>query len=234
MPKIGIISDIHSNVEALDAVLRAADAEGVTDLHCLGDVVGYGANPVECVEMVQHHCAAVVRGNHEEAVAELKGLEVLPKGGADAARHNRSLLSEEQLVYLMRLPLTVEVDGMTLVHATPEKPAAWRRLRSFASVRAQFEAFDTDVCFVGHTHVPGLVAERVGVMRMRPGTRFIVNVGSVGRPRDHDPRACLGLFDPENFTYELRRIPYNYDAAARKVEQAGLSQRLADQLLQGS
>lgn len=222
MPKVGIISDIHSNVEALEAVLRAADAEGVREVHCLGDIVGYGASPVECVELVQTYCAAVVRGNHEEAVSQRRGLDVLPPGGADAARHNRALLSEDQLSYLASLPLKREVDGMTLVHATPDRPAAWRRLRSFSDVRAQFEAFETDVCFIGHTHIPGLVPERMGVSRMRAQTRFVVNVGSVGRPRDHDPRACLGIFDADSHTYALRRIPYNYEAAARKVEDAGL------------
>lgn len=233
MSKVGIISDIHSNAEALEAILGAAHAAGVHEIHCLGDIVGYGASPVECVEMVRTTCAAVVRGNHDEAVADRRGLDVLPPGGADAARHNRALLSEDQLSYLSGLPLRIEVDGMTLVHATPDRPNRWRRLKSFNDVRAQFEAFATDVCFIGHSHVPGLVAERIGVMRMRPGTRFIVNVGSVGRPRDHDPRACLGIFDPDDFTYELRRIPYHYDAAARKMADAGLARHLADQLVRG-
>ena len=234
MGRVAIISDIHSNAEALEAVLRAADDEGISEIHCLGDLVGYGGSPAEVVEMVRTHCAAVVRGNHDDAVSQLKGLRYLPKGGAKAARHNREQLSEEQLEFLRRLPFRVEVDGMTLVHASPDRPAAWRRIKSFADMRAQFEAFETDVCFVGHTHVPGLMAERLGVLRMRPGTRFIVNVGSVGRPRDHDPRACLGIFDPEAFTYELRRIPYSYDSAARKVARAGLAPRQAEQLVAGS
>lgn len=234
MPKIAILSDVHSNLEALEAVLMAADAEKVDATYCLGDVVGYGASAADVVDIVRSYCDGVVRGNHEEAVAMQRGLDVLPPGGADAARQNRAELSDEQLEYLAGLPLKIEIDDMTLVHATPDQPAAWRRLGSFTAMREQFRAFETPVCFVGHTHIPGLVAERLGVARMRPGTRFLVNVGSVGRPRDHDPRACLGIFDSDAFDYKLLRIPYNCEAAARKVERAGLPPRLAEQLVRGS
>ena len=234
MSRVAIISDIHSNLEALEAVLRAADADGIREIHCLGDIVGYGTNPAECVDIVSMYCAAVVRGNHDEAVATGRGIDYLPTWGAEAARHNREMLSEDHLDYLAGLPLRLEVDGMTLVHATPDRPEAWRRLHSFKDVRAQFAAFETDICFVGHTHIPGTVGERLGSTRVRPGSRFIVNVGSVGQPRDNDRRACLGIFDLESFTYELRRIPYNYDAAARKVEAAGLTSRLDERLGWGS
>ena len=231
--RIAVISDIHSNLEALEAVLAAVFDRGVDALYCLGDVVGYGANPVECVDLVRHYCDGVVKGNHDEAVATNTGLKYLPRDGEAAVVHNRSLLSQEHLEYLDGLPLTLEAHGCTFVHATPDRPGAWRRLESFADVRGQFDAFSTDVCFTGHSHVPGVLGERLGVFKVRRGCRFIINAGSVGKPRDRDPRACAALFDLEAFSLEILRIPYNTPAASRKVIEAGLPQRLADALAGG-
>lgn len=231
--RIAVISDVHSNVEALEAVLAAIFDRGVDAVYCLGDIVGYGANPVECVDLVRHYCTGVVKGNHDEAVATNAGIRILPRDGEEAVLHNRSLLSEDRLRYLAELPLKLEENGCTFVHATPDRPGAWRRLEAFPSLRAEFEAFDTAICFTGHSHVPGVVGDRLGAFKLRPGGRFIVNAGSVGKPRDYDPRACAALFDLRAVTLEMLRVPYNTPAASRKVIEAGLPKRLADALSAG-
>ena len=228
--KLAIISDIHSNLEALQAVLEVIDERGVDAIYCLGDVVGYGADPAPCLELVRERCAGVVRGNHDEAVGSEQGTRWLPKDGQEAARHNREQLDDEQLAYLADLPLRLEADGCTFVHATPDEPTAWKRLDRFLVAQQQFEHFDTDLCFLGHTHVPAVMANRLGVLRVRAGNRYLVNVGSVGQPRDHNPRACFAFFDTETVEHETVRVPYDVERASAKIEDAGLPSRLAERL----
>jgi diadenosine tetraphosphatase ApaH/serine/threonine PP2A family protein phosphatase len=137
------------------------------------------------------------------------------------------------LAYLANLPLRIEAHGCTFVHASPDDPAAWKRLSSYPDTKAQFDHFDTDVCFVGHSHVPAVVGDKLGVFNVRPGHRYLVNVGSVGQPRDRNPNLSFAFFDTETFDHETVRLPYNVDAAAAKVVEAGLPRRLSKRLLVG-
>lgn len=230
--RIAVLSDIHSNLEALTAALEAIDARGVEQVVCLGDVVGYGADPSSCVELVRERCALTVLGNHDQAVAEGDGY--LPKEGRPAAKHNREQLSDDQLAWLAGLPLKAADGRATYVHATPEEPERWQRIGAFSTTHAQFRHFETDVCFIGHTHVPGLVADRIGVLAVRKGHRYLINVGSVGQPRDGDPRACFCVFDDDAFTSEIVRVPYDVDRAAGKIRSAGLPEVLAERLALGA
>jgi diadenosine tetraphosphatase ApaH/serine/threonine PP2A family protein phosphatase len=231
--RLAVISDIHSNLEALQEVLAQIEQMGCEHIVCLGDIVGYGADPGPCVDLVRERCAAVVRGNHDQAVADGTGLEYLPRDGQEAAVHNRKLLSEEQLTYLNALPLVDVFQGFTLAHATPEAPDTWRRLDSFSIARAQFGHFATAVCFIGHTHIPAVMAEKLGVLRVRRGSRFLVNVGSVGQPRDTNPQACFTVFDTDLFTCRFVRVPYDIEATARKIADAGLPKALGQRLRVG-
>jgi diadenosine tetraphosphatase ApaH/serine/threonine PP2A family protein phosphatase len=232
--RVAILSDIHSNLEALQAALREIDRVGVDAIYCLGDIVGYNADPAACVDRVREHCDAVVMGNHDAAVAHEADVEVLPKDGQKAVAHNRAHLSEDQLAYLADLPLTLEVDGVTLVHATPDSPTAWRRLTTYPAAKEQFDHFTTDVCFIGHTHVPAVMADRLGVFQVRPGHRFLINVGSVGQPRDHNPKASFGIFDTASFEYRNVRLDYDVAAAAKKIrDTSDLPDRLARRLEEG-
>ncbi len=228
--RLAVLSDIHSNLEALQTALDAIDARAVDAVYCLGDIVGYNADPAACVDLVRARCDGVVGGNHDAAVAREEGVEVLPKDGRAAARHNRAALSPEQLAYLAGLPLTLEAHGCTFVHASPDAPAAWKRLSSYPLAHRQFEHFATDVCFVGHTHVPAVMSNKLGVLSVRPGHRYLVNVGSVGQPRDGNPHLSFAVFDTETFDHEAVRLPYNVDRAAEKVRAAGLPKRLAQRL----
>ena len=233
--RLALISDIHSNLEALERTFRALDEADVEAVYCLGDVVGYNADPAACVDLVRERCDAVVLGNHDAAVAQPANVHFLPADGQEAAQHNRKQLSDAQRDYLADLPLTHTVANCTFVHATPDTPTAWKRLTTYPDAQAQFDHFDTDVCFIGHTHTPAVMADTLGIFRVRAGHRYLINVGSVGQPRDGNPRLSFGLFDTEAFAYENVRLDYDVAAAADKVRTAdGLSNRLADRLESGT
>jgi predicted phosphodiesterase len=231
--KLAIISDIHSNLEALTAVLAEIDRRGVDAIYCLGDLVGYGPDPVACLEIVQERCKATVLGNHDLAVATGEGLKNLPRDGRKAAQHNQNHLSDEQRAYLAALPLKLEADGCAFAHATPGDPEAWQRLGSFLLAQEQFNHFEADVCFIGHSHMPAVMGNKLGVVRVRPGVRYLINVGSVGQPRDSDPRACVGFFDTEAFAYDLVRVTYNIGRTVTKIQEAKLPNSLGKRLLKG-
>ncbi|MEM6648212.1 MAG: metallophosphoesterase family protein [Bacteroidota bacterium] len=231
--KLAIISDIHSNHEALSVALRDIEQRGADEVYCLGDIVGYGPSPAACVDLVRANCAGVVLGNHDLAIATWQDVEVLPKSGQAAAKHNRPLLSDDQLAYLSGLPLTFSAHDCTFAHASPEAPDTWNRLASPMQARGQFEHFQTALCFIGHTHIPAVMSNKFGAFRVRKGNRYLINVGSIGQPRDGDPRLAYGLFDTESYAYELIRLPYNYEMVARRIIDAGIPKRLAERLRKG-
>jgi putative phosphoesterase len=231
--RIAIISDIHSNLQALEAVLQKIDSSDVDAIYCLGDVVGYGADPEVCVSIVRDRCALTVVGNHDRAVALEEGLDFLPSAGREAAIHNRTKLSDDQLEYLAALPLVLTDQDCTLVHASPETPERWLRINSFLTGNTQFSHFSTDICFVGHTHSPAVMSDSIGVSQVRRGHRFLINVGSVGQPRDGDARASFGLFDTDSFDYQLVRLEYDIEAARTRIIDEALPQPLADRLRVG-
>lgn len=231
--RLAILSDIHSNLPALEAVLEEIDTEGVDEILCLGDVVGYCADPGPCIDLVRDRCAATVLGNHDLAVLDGSGIEYLPVNGQVAAEHNSMAISDAQRSWLAALPLLEVHASVTCAHASPQYPERWMRIESFFVAQEQFRHFETEVCFVGHTHLPGVLSEKLGVLRPRPGHRFIINVGSVGQPRDGDPRACVAFFDTETFELDLRRVPYNVDRTAQRIREEGLPESLAKRLEKG-
>ena len=232
--RIAILSDIHSNLEALRRALEGVESAGVDAIYCLGDVVGYNADPAPCVELVRDRCAGVVCGNHDAAVAREDSIDALPSDGQDAARHNRQCLSDDQIAYLANLPDTLSAENCTFVHATPDTPRAWKRLTTYPAAQAQFDHFDTEICFIGHTHVPAVMSDSLGVLQVRHGHRYLVNVGSVGQPRDQNSKLSFGLFDTETFEYHNVRMTYDIDAAAQKIRDAdALPNRLANRLYEG-
>ena len=166
---VAVLSDVHANRAALLAALKEIEARGVDTCVCLGDTVGYGPDPEFCVDLVRDRCDVVVLGNHDAAVARDEGLAFLPKDGQVAARAHRQWLSDDHRQWLAGLPLVAEAHGATWVHAGPFAPATWPRLDSFQTVQAQFKAFDTPICFVGHSHKPAVVSDSLGVFTVRPG-----------------------------------------------------------------
>ena len=232
--QIAIISDIHSNLTALEAVLSDIDRLGINKIYCLGDVVGYGADPAICIDLVRNRCELTVLGNHDLAVATGEGIEYLPDDGQIAAEHNSEQIGEDQREWLASLPYKQSNDLYTFVHASPGHPEKWLRVESFFLAQDQFNHFDTDLCFLGHTHLPGVLCNQLGVLRVRQGHRYMINVGSVGQPRDGDPRASYGVFDPTTFAFDLRRVPYNVERSVQRIREEKLPKRLGRRLEKGS
>lgn len=227
--KIGIISDLHSNWEALNAALESLEKRGVKRLLCLGDVVGYGANPAECLELVQSRAEIVLLGNHDAAIAGLEDLAHFNDFAKVAVVWTQDVMTKPQREFLASLPLEVKIENLHLVHSTPSDPKAWNYIFSAYDTLGQFETVDGQICFVGHSHVPGEYyenpAERTG--------RRIVNVGSVGQPRDRDPRLCYVIYDDESGQVQFIREEYDVETAAGKIRRAGLPEFLADRLFWG-
>ncbi|MEM8560373.1 MAG: metallophosphoesterase family protein [Bacteroidota bacterium] len=231
--RLALFSDVHANLQALEAVLAHIDATGADRLVCLGDTVGYNADPKPCLDLVRERCDVILLGNHDRAVALGDEIHHLPGDGQAAATLHRTLLAEDDLAYLAALPLVVDEEPCTYTHASPERPGDWLRLESFWQVKGQFDHFATEVCFIAHSHLPGIVSNKLGVLSVRQGPRYLINVGSVGQPRDGDPRACVAFFDTETWSYRLDRVGYDVEATVRQINEAGLPKRLGERLRRG-
>ena len=239
--RYAILSDIHGNLEALQAVL--ADAADRTDaVLCLGDTVGYGADPGPCVELVGARAAAGVAGNHEYAVTGRMDMEWFNPHARRAAEWTHDHLDVDCHAYLEALPLVAEVHDAVLVHASPSRPEEWDYVMSAADGFAALREFSTRLCFIGHSHVPGAwsiasagAEHEVGAvhLRLEPGRRYLVNVGSVGQPRDRDARAAYAVWDVDAAAVEIRRVAYDVEMARHKIMAAGLPAVLGDRLRAG-
>ena len=240
--RYAILSDIHGNLEALDAVL--ADAAGHADgILCLGDIVGYGADPVACIERVAERAQVVVAGNHEHGVTGLLDLSWFNPGARAAVEWTRGRLDGDHRAWLATRPLVLEIDDATLVHASPARPSEWDYLVSPADGFEAFVAFATRLCFVGHSHRPGTWSlgssgpahePSASEIPLERGRRYIVNVGSVGQPRDRDPRAAYAVWDVDNRQVNIRRVSYDVATARQKIVRARLPRFLADRLTAGT
>lgn len=237
-----LVSDVHGNLEALEAVLADLATRGVDDVACLGDFVGYGASPDACIDRLRPHVAVSLLGNHDEAVLHPESLAHFNPTAAEAARWTRSELSGEHLAWLATLPLSAVWHGARLVHASPIAPEAWTYLQDATDATQQFAGFSEALCFVGHTHAPVVFVAAPGeptralrepFVILRPGARHLVVVPSVGQPRDHDPRAGYLIWDDAAGTLECVRVAYDVDGAAARIRGAGLPPRLADRLAHG-
>jgi predicted phosphodiesterase len=231
--RTAVISDIHSNLEALSRVLDRIDQLGVDRIVCLGDIVGYGPRPNECIDLVRKRCASVIKGNHDAgAVGELP-LEHFNVNGRSAIRWTRDQLSPQNADFLRGLTLLRVLDDMTLTHATPTDPESWDYVVSRPAIRKCFNHFTTSICFIGHTHTPLIAGEDGKINAFKAGMRYLINPGSVGQPRDGNPRASFGLLDDESWKFEIVRVTYNTDATASAIRNAGLPDALGKRLLHG-
>jgi diadenosine tetraphosphatase ApaH/serine/threonine PP2A family protein phosphatase len=236
-----VLSDIHSNWEALTAVLEACERLAPDGYLCLGDLVGYGADPRRVIAEVRERRMIAVRGNHDHAAFDSQEDQYFNNWAREAIAWTRDRLSADEKEYLAELELEALTDQALLVHASPSLPRAWRYVLSAADAGPEFESFDETVCFIGHSHVPLVIAESEHDLReiprdgveFEPDTRYIINVGSVGQPRDGDPRAAFGIYDSELRSYRLERVEYDAETAARKILGSGLPRLLGERLLSG-
>jgi len=233
--RIAIISDIHSNLEALTKAFEIIDTKNVDEIVCLGDIVGYGANPNECVELIRKRVKYVVMGNHDYAVAvDPAELFYFSSYARESDLWTREVLTKENLDFLKSLPFTISLKNLLFVHSAPAQPREWEYIFTEAQAKVQFQYFKEKICFIGHSHFPGIFPENGFYNgKLDRNTRYIINVGSIGQPRDGDWRLCFGIFDMGTWTYEEIRSEYDVEKASVKIIQNGLPEFLARRILIG-
>jgi predicted phosphodiesterase len=232
--KIAIISDIHGNLEALTTAFQIIQSRGIKEIFCLGDIVGYGADPGACIDLLASHHVRAVAGNHDRALFDRHVLMCFNRNAKYAIEWTLQHLTETHKEYLHSLPFVMTEGECTFVHASPLQPEEWDYMMSYRDAASAFPAFSTPICWIGHTHVPEIFAEDVTGEPLERGKRFIVNVGSIGQPRDHDNRLSFCIFDTEDWNLEHIREPYDITAARKKIIDAGLPRWLGDRLANGS
>ena len=236
-----ILGDIHSNLEALNAVLDDCRASGVTDFLCTGDVVGYNACPHECLQIIRELGCPVVMGNHDHYVSSQQDLSDFNPHAAAVIEWTRSQMGDDEMAYLASLPFSVTKTGVTLVHATLDNPEAFGYVFDHLQAESHFVYQVAPLCFHGHTHCPMIYEKQLGAVyridaqdfTLPLGRKYFINVGSVGQPRDGDPRAAYALYDPKARKIRFRRIEYDVAAAQERIRLAGLPERLAERLAVG-
>jgi predicted phosphodiesterase len=239
--KFAVISDIHSNLEALQVVLKHSQQQQCTHYVCLGDIVGYGPNPLECLETVRAFDCPTVMGNHDEYCATELDLTGFNPMAAEAIKWTRQQLSEEQRDWLRSLKYIRTVESFTIVHATLDLPEKWAYVFDKLAAAASFNYQRTAVCFHGHTHVPvafvrspsGIQAGLYTKIKIEVARKYFINVGSIGQPRDRNPKASYVTFDLTANLIELHRLDYDYPVTQKKIHAAGLPVSLADRLALG-
>jgi predicted phosphodiesterase len=246
--RVAVLGDVHSNREALEAVISDAKAEGAERFLQVGDIVGYGPDPADCIDRLREVEADVCLGNHDAATVRLLSLDAFNPFAKMALEWTMFELKRPHRDLLQKLPLQVgfpELDA-TLVHGSLHKPETFDYVRSLASAAHSLEVQETQVCFVGHSHQPCLFTmddrgsvehlsafKREGNHTLQPDERTLVNVGSVGQPRDEDPRAAYVIYDTQEKSVRLLRVDYDIRVVQERIRQKGLPNVLADRLSYG-
>jgi diadenosine tetraphosphatase ApaH/serine/threonine PP2A family protein phosphatase len=241
--QVAIASDVHGNAHAFRAVIADAERAGAEELWCLGDLVGYGGSPDECVALADEHCAVCLAGNHDLAVTGDISIEDFSRGAAVAAQWTRSVATEETLAFLRTLEPKGTAEGLGLFHASPRDPI-WEYVLSGLTAELCFDATNFRVSFVGHSHValsfhrpdgqPATGATRKAGEALDLGAgEWLLNPGGAGQPRDGDPRAAWLLLDTDRLIAEWRRAEYDIAGAQSAIRAAGLPDSLAERLQYG-
>jgi predicted phosphodiesterase len=236
--KYAVMGDVHGNWEALSAVLEDAHNQGVTNFTCVGDMVGYNANPSECLAKIRELNAICVRGNHDHYCSHDECIRDFHPLAANVVDWTRNQLTEDELAFLKQLKMVRVVSSFTLVHSTLDMPEKWGYVFDELEAESNFNYQSTTVCFYGHTHQP-VAFEKSGYVRrlniegvipVTLGKKYFVNTGSVGQPRDGDKRASYVVYDTTARQFEIRRVEYDIATAQKKIIAAGLPERLANRL----
>jgi diadenosine tetraphosphatase ApaH/serine/threonine PP2A family protein phosphatase len=244
---VAVITDIHSNLPALEAVLADIDAREVDEIWCLGDVVGYGAEPDGCADLVRERCELCLVGNHDLAVLGALDIDGFSEAAAEAVKWTRDNVAESTLGFLRELEPMGLREGIALFHASPRDPV-WEYVLSLEQAHACMEVQPERVALIGHSHVSlffsgsngGALADTLGGqagdgsrLELGDGGRWLINPGSAGQPRDGDPRAAWLELDLAAEAAVFHRLPYDIDRAAAAIVEAGLPKRLGDRLYVG-
>ncbi len=236
-----VISDVHANIEALRAVLTEIRNKKITDTLFLGDAVGYGPDPDECVEVLKSECKVLLAGNHDKAAIGLTDIEFFTPYARAAIEWTKETITEKTISILKDLPVSKEIEDnkILLVHSTPKQPEEWHYLLSLWDAEINFHYFGNKICLLGHSHRPSII-ERLPSGEMiayrdeamiGDAERYMINAGSVGQPRDGDPMACYVVIDDESV--KLYRVEYNIKKTQDKMRRAGLPVQLIERLARG-
>jgi diadenosine tetraphosphatase ApaH/serine/threonine PP2A family protein phosphatase len=240
--RIGILGDVHSNIEALDAVLSTFARERVDRVLAVGDLVGYGADPTAVLSRIRSEKIGSVLGNHDAAVVgELVDLAYFNVYARAAAIWTRKALQPDELQYLRSLPLLLDEPNFVIVHGSLDRPEEFNYIQTVRDAERSLAHQTAPLCFVGHSHIPiGFLSKREDPTRIEYTfdsvvdfagfDRVLMNVGSVGQPRDEDPRAVAAIYDTDQRRVTLQRVAYDVDRAAGKILAAGLPRVLAERL----
>lgn len=238
--KYAILGDIHANLEALRAVLEDAEQQGVTHYACTGDVVGYNADPKACLQILRTLKWKIVQGNHDYYASCNESMELFTPRARKSIHWTRKQLSSFERKFLRQLPLILDVENFTIVHSSLSNPHRWSYIFRNKAAEANFRNQFNSVCFYGHTHVPlafvkGKTIDKdfYTTLHVRPGLQYLINVGSVGQPRDHNPKSAYVIYDLDEQTITMRRVDYEMEETQRKIRAAGLPFRNALRLTHG-
>jgi len=238
--RYGVFADVHSNLEAWEVVARALSEEGIDRYICVGDIVGYGADPEECINRVRSLEPIVVGGNHDWAAVGKTDISYFNPYAREAVLWTQAKLDQEDKDYLSSLGLIEGVEDFTVVHGTLDEPQEFKYIQDIGSALSSFELLEKSILFVGHSHVPFILTKDGEIeyvssreAELLPGKKCLVNVGSVGQPRDGDPRACYAIYDTKAKMVEIKRLEYDIKTAQAKIIEAGLPRILAERLAVG-
>jgi predicted phosphodiesterase len=237
--KIAVISDIHANLEALEACLAKIEELKPDKLICLGDIVDYCAQPNECIELVKNNADVVLLGNHDEAQLDYEIADGFSENAFISSVHTRSVIKPGYIEYFKTLPRSYSLDDLLFVHASPDALPSYRYVLTPEAAQDNFASFEEKVCFIGHSHRPVIFEQRgsnvfeTESVNIDGKYRYIINVGSVGQPRDGNPHLSFGFFDNESFKYINYRVFYPSESASKKIIMEGLPLFLAERILKG-
>lgn len=237
--RYAIISDIHSNLVALQNALDSIKTARVDTIICLGDVVGYGPRPNECVELVKDQCEVCLMGNHDHAVLGLTDINYFNQYARESVLWTQRTISPENKSFLKGLPFKHEVNDALFVHSTPIKPEDWDYIFSENDARHHLDSISQNLVFIGHSHIPvvfpynhpSFFEEKFQLDFDKE--RYIINVGSIGQPRNEDPRSCFVIYDDQEQSIDYVRLEYDVKKTFQDIIEKKLSPFLAIRLLHG-
>lgn len=239
--RYGIFSDVHSNLEAFESVTKAIRGEKIDTYICGGDIVGYGADPSHCIKLTKELTDNVICGNHDWASVGLFDTSCFNPYAKEAVRWTTKNLNEAEKKYLKNLKVLYEEKDFVVVHGSLEEPERFHYILDLDSALRNFLILQKRICFIAHSHLPIIFSKsgdditytRLPKIELDKDASYIVNVGSVGQPRDGDPRACYCVYDVNNNTVEIKRVPYDVKKAQSKILKADLPPILAERLSKG-
>ena len=244
--RYAFFGDIHSNIQALETVVADIREQAPDVVICTGDIVGYGANPVECMQLVRDMGCVVIAGNHDHAVIDTLNIDTFNLYAKEAALWAREQISDDDKSFLRQNPFVVHFEDFVVTHGSLYQPEIFNYIQTIFDAEMAFESLDKSVAFYGHTHVPitfyntepmsyslGVPTDAGTNTILDPKVKSLCNVGSVGQPRDENPDAAWGLYDDKECTVEIRRVKYDIESAQKAISDAGLPETGALRLALG-